>query len=178
MSAQTSGKSLVVYYSLSGNTERVAREIARKSGADVEILWDLEREGELSWLGYAKAAIDALRGKAAALGGLIYDPRNYALVVIGTPVWAGHMTPAVRAYLQRFKANLPHVAFFVTSGNTSASKIAPQMETIVGHGLDASVGFNAADLADPRRFDEKLEAFMQAMRRSPVVSGSGVASAA
>lgn len=38
MAADASRKILVVYYSLSGNTARVAREIARLGQADIEAL--------------------------------------------------------------------------------------------------------------------------------------------
>ena len=44
MAGTASGKILVVYYSLSGNTGRVARDIARLTRADVEVLRDLDRE--------------------------------------------------------------------------------------------------------------------------------------
>jgi hypothetical protein len=167
-----------VYYSLGGNTARVARDIARMTRADVEVLHDRDREHGVGYLGYVKAAIDALRERPATLGDLTRDPRNYSLTVIGTPVWAGRMTPAVRAYLQRFKGDLPRVAFFVTSGNTDASKIVLPMERIVGHKADAFAGFNAADLADPHKYEARVGAFVQALRRPALRSFVGVGSAA
>ncbi len=105
-----SGKVLVVYYSLSGNTARVARDLARRAQADVESLQDLEHG--VGFFGYVKAALDAFRGKSATLGNLTSDPRRYSLVIIGTPVWVGRMTPAVRAYLTRFSRDLPRVGLF------------------------------------------------------------------
>jgi flavodoxin len=167
MAADTSGKILVTYYSASGNTARIARDIARLTCADLESLRDFDHEGPLSFMGYAKAAIDALRGKPARIGGVTCDPRKYALVIIGTPVWAGHITPPVRAYLERYKDDLARVAFFVTSGNTSASKIVLPMEAIVGHKAEAFVGFDAVDLKDPRVCSDRIAGFLQALRRAP-----------
>jgi flavodoxin len=175
MVTDTSGKTLVVYYSLSGNTARVAQEIANRARADIEVLRDFEREPPLGVLGYIKAALDAVRGKPGRLAEVACNPRNYALVVIGTPVWAGHMNPAVRAYLQRFKADLPHVAFFVTSGNTGASKIVVPMEAILGHKAGAFVGFTTADLADQGVYNDRIATFLEALREKPEAPGAPVA---
>jgi hypothetical protein len=175
MVTDTSAKTLVVYYSLSGNTARVAREIARRARADIEVLRDFNREPPLGVLGYIKAALDAVRGKPGRLAEVACAPRNYQRVVIGTPVWAGHMNPAVRAYLQRFKADLPRVAFFVTSGNTGASKIVLPMEAILGHKAEAFVGFTAADLADQGVCNDRIATFLEALREKTEASAAPVA---
>jgi hypothetical protein len=175
MAADTSGKTLVVYYSLSGNTARVAREVARQARADIEVLRDFNHEPPLGFLGYVKAALDAVRGKPGRLAQIACDPRNYSRVVIGTPVWAGHMSPAVRAYLGRFKADLPHVAFFITAGNTGPSKIVVSMEAILGHKAEAFVGFTAADLADPGVYNDRVATLMAALREKSEASPAPVA---
>jgi hypothetical protein len=177
MIAETSEKILVVYYSISGNTARIAWDIASRVHADVELLQDPDRARRLGFLGYMKAATDALREKPANLDDPRYDPRNYSLVIIGTPVWAGRMTPAVRTYLQRFKADFPRVGLFVTSGNTNASKVVLPMEAVLGHKAEAFVGFDATDLADQRICDERIAAFLQALRRSPAMPHSEVVAA-
>jgi flavodoxin len=175
MAADASGKTLVVYYSLTGNTAGVARDIAGLARADIEVLRDFDREPPLGFFGYLKAAMDALRGKPARLGSVACDPRKYALVVIGTPVWVGRMAPAIRAYLERFKADLPHVAFFVTSGDTNASKVVVPMEAILGHKAEGAVGFNAADLADQRVRSDRIATFLQALRQERSVRDAPVA---
>jgi hypothetical protein len=175
MATNPSGKILVVYFSSSGNTARVARDIAKRAGADLESLRDFDRETPLGFMGYVKAALDAIRGRPAKIASVACDPRNYALVIVGTPVWAGHMTPAVRAYLERYKDELARVAFFVTSGNTSASKIVVPMEGIVGHKAEAFVGFDAEDLKDPRVCSDRAAAFLLALRQAPGAPAGPVA---
>jgi menaquinone-dependent protoporphyrinogen IX oxidase len=93
------------------------------------------------------------------------DPRNYALVVIGSPVWVGRMTPAVRAYLERYRDHLAHVAFFVTSGDTDAAKVVGSVEAILGHKAKALTGFNAKELADRGARSDKIATFVQALRQ-------------
>ena len=156
---------LVVYYSLSGNTARVAKDLATRTHADIESLRD--RDHGTGALGYLKAVVDAVRGKPAKLGPLAFSPRSYTLILIGTPVWAGRMTPAIRAYLKNFAADLKNVAFFVTSGGTDVGSIAPAMETVLGHSAVASAGFNATELADPKAYEAKLSAFAQKLNSAP-----------
>lgn len=166
-SGANQGNVLVVYYTVSGNTARVAQDIAKRMHADVERLRDA-RHGT-GCMGYLAAVIDAVRQKPVDLGPLSKNPRDYALTVIGTPVWAWKMTPAVRAYLQRVRPNLRRVAFFVTSGDTDVSKIAPSMEEVAGSKAVASAGFNAKELAAWEVYDAKLTAFVEAMANSPEV---------
>ncbi len=82
MVADARRKMLVVYYSLSGNTAGVARDIAGLAHADIEVLRDFDREPPLGFLGYIKAG-NGCAGEAshARLGSVVCDPRNYALVV-------------------------------------------------------------------------------------------------
>jgi hypothetical protein len=161
---------LVVYYSVSGNTARVARDIGKAVDADVESLRD-RGHGTGFW-GYLKAGLDSARGKSAALGELKFNPRNYALTIIGTPVWAWHMTPAIRAYLNRYKAEFLEVAFFVPSGDTDADKIVPSMESIVGRRAVGFTGFNGRQLADQSVYVARLDAFLKSLGRPDVTQNT------
>lgn len=156
---------LVVYYSLSGNTARVARDLARRTHADIESLRDPDH-GTGAWE-YIKAILDSLRGRSARLGPLAHSPRNYRLVLIGTPIWAGHMTPAIRAYFARHGGDMRNVAFFATSGSTDITRLVPQMERAAGHRAVAAVGFAAPELADPTAYEVKLNAFLRELQIAP-----------
>jgi flavodoxin len=160
--ARPPGKILVVYYSMGGNTARVARDIARLTGADIERLRDPAHSASLG--GYLKAVIDAVCEKPAQLGPLGRNPRDYALTIIGTPVWARHITPAVRAYLQRCKGDIQKVAFFVTSGDTAAGKVIPEAEALVGRKGLAQVGFSAVELGDRARYEARLASFVRCLQ--------------
>jgi flavodoxin len=151
-------KILVTYYSLTGNTARVARDIAARVGADIESIQD--RGHGVGFFGFLKDSLDALRGIPAKIEPPAKNPGDYALTIIGTPVWAGNMTPAARAYLQQAQARLGRVAFFVTSGNTAVARVAPSMEALAKARSIASAGFNARDLKEQNLYEEKLTAFL------------------
>jgi menaquinone-dependent protoporphyrinogen IX oxidase len=177
-SAGSAGKVLVVYYSLTGNTARVARDIARRTGGDIESIRDSGHG--VGFAGYFKAAVDAVRGASAQIGPLARNPRDYALTIVGTPVWVRNMTPAVRGWLQRCRADLGPVAFFVTSGDTDVATIAPDLESLAGHKAVALAGFNAKELGNRESYDAKLSEFLKALNRSapPVALDLGKTAAA
>lgn len=160
-----SGSVLVVYFSASGNTARVARDIARLTDADVESLRDPAHSGGFG--GYLRGVIDAICAKPAQIGPLGRNPRDYMLTIVGTPVWGRHMTPAVLAYLQRFKAEFRNLAFFVTSGDTDAERIVPSMETVAGQHAIAYIGFNAAELADRATYEARVASFVKSLQAVP-----------
>lgn len=112
------------------------------------------------------AAIDALRKAPAPIGAIKHDPADYELTVIGTPVWVGQITPAVRAYLQQVTGKLNAVAFFNTSGDTEIGKIIPSLELAANCKACASAGFNARDLGGAGVYELMLWSFVQAINGS------------
>jgi len=152
------GKILVAYYSLSGNTARVARDIAARTGADIESIHD-DGHG-VGIFGFLKDSLDAMRGIPAKIRPPAKDPADYALVIVGTPVWAGKMTPAIRAYLQQTRGRSNNVAFFTTSGNTAVAKVAPSLESLSDTRAIAWAGFNARELGEQGVYEAKLSAFL------------------
>ena len=123
-------KCLVVYYSRSGNTRQVAEAIAQELGAVIEEIVDRKRRsGALGFLGGCK---DALFNKLTEIDEPMNDPSTFELVVIGTPVWAGKMTPAVRTWLSRFLDSLPQVAFLATAGGQSGAGTFKGMGKVLG----------------------------------------------
>ena len=156
---------LVVYYSRTGNTERVAKDLVARLHADVERIDDkADRDG---FAGYLSALYDSLRKVAADIAKPQKDPANYTLTVVGTPVWAWNMTPAARAYLEATKGRPRAIAFFVTSGDTDAGKIVPGMEIVAGQKAIAFTGFNATELKDPAVYEKKLATFVSALQSRP-----------
>lgn len=165
-------KILVVYYSMTGNTARVAHDIARRLNADIESIQEKKHSGPLlsAWL--------AVRKKPSAIAEPLRNPSDYDLTIVGTPVWVGQMTPAVRAYLQRTGAGMRQAAFFVTSANTDVARVRPALQVLSRHTAVACSGFNAHELRDAAVYENKLAAFVGAIQsaidstRAPVLPAS------
>jgi flavodoxin len=118
-------KTVVVYYSRTGNTRMVAEEIASILNADIDEIHDVRnRDGARGWL---LAGRDASRKFTTEIETKL-DPSKYDLVIIGTPIWAFTVTPAVRTYLTTNK--FKRLAFLSTSGGSSGEKTFKEMERI------------------------------------------------
>lgn len=175
MSPGATRRTLVVYYSRSGATAHVARTLAAHLAADLEVLHDAH--ATRGWSGYLRALLAAWRQQPGPHERPLHDPAAYDLVLIGTPVWGGHMTPAVRGYLMQQRARLPAVAFFVTSGDANVGRVIASLEAVAQRRAVASTGFNAGELADPAAYERKLQAFVAAITACPA-QGRSVSSGA
>ena len=131
-------KVLVVYYSRTGTTQKVAEAIASRLGADLERIVDRkERHGAT---GFASGGKDAMLKRLTQIDDPVKDPVEYDLVVIGTPVWAWTMSPAARTWITRMKAGLSQVAFFLTTGGTGIERTFSHMAELCGRTPLATLG--------------------------------------
>jgi hypothetical protein len=159
---------LIVYYSLTGNTARVARDLAARLDADIESIQD--KDHKAGFLGQLVGAFDAWRKTPATIEPIQRDPAGYESILVGTPVWAGQMTPAIRAYLRSTSGKLRNAAFFITSADTDVAKIAPSLEAVAGLRAIASAGFNSRELGDAVAYEGKLATFVAQIPRPRVVA--------
>jgi len=121
-------KSLVVFYSRTGVTKRVAGAIQTLLGCDVEEIVDLKKRGGL--FGFIVAGKDAMLKKQTPIKPLEKNPADYDLVIIGTPVWAWTMSCATRTYIMQNKENFRNVAFFCTAGSSGIDSTFRHMEEL------------------------------------------------
>lgn len=101
-----------VYYSRTGNTKFVAEKIAEQLDADLcEIIDKKNRKGKLIYLtggGFASFR-EKLIGIEASKSIKIYD-----FIVVGSPVWVGKITPAIRKFLVSNNFQDKPVAIIIT----------------------------------------------------------------
>lgn len=120
-------KTLVVCYSRSGTTLRVAREIATALGADLERIEEASQRAGKS--GFVVSAFETLAKGLPSIG-VRHDPRAYELVVIGTPVWLGSMCSPVRSYVFMHRGRLPRLAFFATMRGRGADSALAELKLV------------------------------------------------
>jgi flavodoxin len=123
-------KTLVVYYSRTGSTQRVAEALAKNLKADMEEIVDLApRSGAAGWL---RGGRDATLKRCTPIQDLKILPDDYELVVIGTPVWAFNVTPAIRTFLHEYGSRCQRVAFFCVMGGSGDSRTFRTMTDLAG----------------------------------------------
>lgn len=156
------GRILVVDYSRSGNTHMVAEAIASGCGADLERIKDVRpRQGLWGWL---RSGHEAIRGTPAAIGPTALDPSDYDLVVIGSPVWAGHMSSPMRSYLRHRDGKLAQVALFVTEGGSGGPKALSEMTALTGSKPVATLELRAKDIDGDLR--SQIRAFVARVKQA------------
>jgi flavodoxin len=103
-------KTLIAYYSRTGNNERLARQLHQQVPSDLDQIVDTKKRDSMP--GSAFAAWLKLRTKIA----FSKDPGAYDQVIIVTPFWAGNLPPATRTYLGQQRANLKKFAILSACG--------------------------------------------------------------
>ena len=93
-------KILIVYYSLTGNTHLIAEAIKEQTGADIERLKPIKDLNSESGTRFFWGGMHAKMKQKPKLEPLKYDPNEYDLIFLGTPVWAWTLTPPIRSYLE------------------------------------------------------------------------------
>jgi len=104
-------KNLVVYYSLSGNTEVVANELSDK------ISGDLIKIGLVKEPGFAWAAFSAMIGVKCKLKPFNFNINEYDNIFIGGQVWAGRSSTPINTLLHNTSFNKKNVFVFLTQAD-------------------------------------------------------------
>lgn len=113
-------KTLIVYYTRTNTTKTFAEALAKELSADLE---ELKEDGDYSGaLGYLRAGRAAITKNEVTIHEHKFDPANYDLVIIGTPVWAGLCAPAIRTYIKEHKQFFRQTAIFATQGSEKRQK--------------------------------------------------------
>ena len=84
---------LVAYFSRTGSTERLALQLAQMVGADIELVKPLTSYAGTS--GYFKGIWHSLLRHRPTVS-YERDAATYPVVIIGSPVWVGHICAPIR----------------------------------------------------------------------------------
>lgn len=94
-------KIAIVYYSYSGNTHKAAEIIAEILKSENNSLRCLRIEAPNESKSFFIQALRALTKKKAEIAPIETDLFAYDLIILGTPVWAREMVPAMRKFLEK-----------------------------------------------------------------------------
>lgn len=108
-------KTLVVYYSQSGNTEKIAKKVAEATGADIELI-----ETVKPYTGnYQEIVSDAQdeveKDYQRPIKPLKHEVKDYDRIIVGTPTWWYKMASPVLTFLSTNDFNGKVVVPFMTN---------------------------------------------------------------
>lgn len=109
-------KTLVLYYSSTGNTQFIAETVANTLGANIEEIKPQERISTTG-ISYVVMGIRQLLSQPEPkIEPLKSNVSDYDLVVVGTPVWSYSLSSPIRTLLNTCDFKGKSVAFFCTHG--------------------------------------------------------------
>lgn len=158
-------KTLIVYYSMSGNTDFAARWIAERIGAET---LRIEPEKAYPDKGFKKffwGGKSAVMAETPPLRPYSFDAADFDQVVLGFPVWAGTLAPPLRTFLRDNAESLAgkRVAAFACQSGSGAEKAFARLEHLLGKPLCAELILIDPKVRPAADLDEKLRSFCGAL---------------
>lgn len=122
-------KTLIVYYSRSGQTHKIAKQLALKINADLEEIKDKKNRSGI--FGFISSGNEAHMRVNTPIDELEKNPDAYDITIIGTPIWANNVSTPIRSFLKDYKTSLKDIAFFCTSMGSDPKPVFKSMEKII-----------------------------------------------
>lgn len=152
-------KGIVVYYSKTGNNKKLGEIIKEKLNfTSEEIIDKKRREGVF---GFIISGYDALFKRLTQIEKLKQDIENFEHIIIGTPIWAGNITPAIRTFLVENKDKIKNYSVYSVSGFGEKNiKILDEFEKIIGFKPKVFMFVKDDDLRN-NQFEDKINKFIE-----------------
>lgn len=122
------GKSLIVYFSQSGNTERIAYDIQELTGANIFEITTVEGYPENLNELYNRGQAELDANVRPELEIAVDNFEVYDTVFLGYPIWGGTCPMAVFSFLEQYDFSKKTVIPFCTHGGSGFSRSISDME--------------------------------------------------
>lgn len=104
-------KTAIVYYSMSGNTEYVAKTLSEKLNADLIRIFPEKTYPDKGFKKFLWGGKSAVMGETPRLMPYEFNAENYDRIIFGTPVWASSFTPPIRSFIAENKEKIKNKQF-------------------------------------------------------------------
>ncbi len=157
-------KTLIVYYSLEGNTDWAARRIADILGADTLRVYPVKAYPDKGFAKFFWGGKSAVMAETPALEAYAAPLEAYGRVIFGFPVWAGNMAPPIRSFVRENDLSGKRIAAFACQSGAGAEKAFEKLTACLGIGaLEARLALiDPKDKPSPEN-DRKIRAFCDAL---------------
>lgn len=129
------GKTLVAYFSASGTTARVAKDLAQAAGAD---LYEIKpavpyTKDDLNWMDKKSRSSVEMNDKSSRpkLADKDADIAAYDMILLGFPIWWYVAPTIVNSFLESYDFSGKKIVLFATSGSSGFGKAAAGLGTSV-----------------------------------------------
>lgn len=126
----TAAKSLIVYFSWSGNTETVAKSIQSMTDSDIfEIVPKTPYNSEYNTL-TNDAKAEQQNNARPEIAGSIENIGDYDTIYVGFPIWWGDMPMILYTFFDTYDLSGKTVALFCTSGGSGLSNTVNEVKEL------------------------------------------------
>ena len=152
-------KALIVYYSMGGNTEYVARKIAEQTGAEMLRLEPVKAYPDSGFKKFLWGGKSAVMAEKPRLKPYQFKADQYDTIIFGFPVWAGNITPPLRTFIADSKPGASRYAAFACQSGSGAEKAFGKLKECLGHELSKTlILIDPKDKPDPAK-DLQIDEF-------------------
>jgi flavodoxin len=154
-------KSLIVFYSRTGRTKKIAEAIQASLNGEIDEIHDkTSRSGIIGWL---KAGKDAREKSLTALKNVEKNPLDYYVVVIGSPTWNGTVSTPIRTYIEQYKTSLKNVAIFSTGDGKEPVAI-EEIDKVLQKKAIAKMHLVRKQEVETDNFQDKVDNFVKKIK--------------
>ena len=121
--------SLIVYYSLEGNTKWAAEKIAANCGSDTLRLVPVKKYPDKGFRKFFWGGKSAVMAETPELEPYEFQAEEYDRIIIGFPVWAGNITPPIRTFVRDNDLKGKKIAVFACESGAGAEKAFEKLKT-------------------------------------------------
>lgn len=122
-------ETLIVFYSRTWTTKKIAEEISTYLDSDIEEIVDQKNRNWIFW--YLWAGRDAALKKITEIWDIHFNPKDYKTLIIWTPVRDFTMSASIRTFLIQNCKSLPNnIYFFCTQWHSGDMATFQEMANI------------------------------------------------
>ena len=155
------GKTLILYYSKTGNTRAACEALQKEIDADIQEIKDLNsRKGFWAATGMLKIFM----GMQTDIEPETVDFGSYDTLVIAAPIWAAQFGLAMRTFVQRSDFDGKRVVIFITADSFIEEKYQDKHKALVEKSGGTVIGhfqIQAADTVDGEKVPRTKEKIVE-----------------
>lgn len=157
-----SGKTLVIYYSLTGHTKEIAEKIQKMTHADLYEIKTVEKLNTVPWfyLILKKQLKDKIYPE---LAGDMPDLTKYDTIFVGGPVWWYTVSTPMRAFLEKIDFQNKKVVPFSTQGSNFGTYFEYFAQEAKNANLQKSASFNNLPAKYNKAVDNKIARWINSL---------------
>lgn len=125
-------KTIVVYYSLEGNTAYAAEKTALALGADTLRIEPVKTYPSSGFRKFFWGGKSAVMAETPTLQPYAFDAASYDRIIFGFPVWASNVTPPIRTFIKENNLSGKRIAAFACQSGAGAEKAFTKLKAALG----------------------------------------------